>query len=584
MHESASKPDMTSEDPQDQEAINLHLAGEKLGLELSSLRRPYWQQLLSNPQFLTAMIQTVGAVIGVSLLIHNNYFEVQSKLNQLLAEKAKGQVADAEKQAADAKRALSQANEEKEKARKINAAAEHEMAGAYAKTAEASKIVDAAKRRIAEITQAADEVKARLDSVTIAATAQHLLEDAEKHKGEETAVSDVKEAQMQALRAWRRAHTEDAQKALFDSYKHPVAFVNPFAFVKDGMWLNQSDFAPNSFRLATITAPEGLEPTSSILWGLGTDGTLKKIATLGAVESVNFSHDGNRILTAGPDNFAIVWDAINGRRTEVQKEHQNSVTYAKFSFDDNQVLSADSNGSAVLWAVSDPKKSVSLNGKFVGLYGAFFSPNGKLLVTLNHDESLTSTVQVWNALNGELLYTLKCGSGNNPSSPTVRFSRNSEKLVWNGCGEAESASIVDASRGKTIGVFALDKDRSVSAHIADVIVVTDAKGIAVVFDPRARTISYDLPTKGAFYKPMYTATGQRVFGQDPDGRKFIWDIMTGKIVYSPALSSQDTDALQLYDVAGGVWGITILDYPPEVEKRVEVFRIVPTDDVARFVQ
>src|SRR3954452_14244543 len=57
-----------------QELTNLRLTEEKLRQDLLDLRRPY---LFRNPQLLTALITSVGALVAVSLLVEENYFKTR---------------------------------------------------------------------------------------------------------------------------------------------------------------------------------------------------------------------------------------------------------------------------------------------------------------------------------------------------------------------------------------------------------------------------------------------------------------------------------------------------------------------------
>ena len=61
-----------------QEIINLRLTEDKLRQELVDLRRP---NLFRNSQLLTALITSIGAIIGVSLLLEDNYFKIREQRN-----------------------------------------------------------------------------------------------------------------------------------------------------------------------------------------------------------------------------------------------------------------------------------------------------------------------------------------------------------------------------------------------------------------------------------------------------------------------------------------------------------------------
>src|SRR4051794_38580908 len=98
-----------------QELTNLRLTEEKLRQDLLDLRRPY---LFRNPQLLTALITSVGALVAVSLLVQENYFKIREERNNLQAAKT----AQLDREAADARKraevAVTKAAEEAADARK----------------------------------------------------------------------------------------------------------------------------------------------------------------------------------------------------------------------------------------------------------------------------------------------------------------------------------------------------------------------------------------------------------------------------------------------------------------------------------
>ncbi len=136
-----------------QELKNLQVAEEKMRQELIELRRPY---LFRNPQLLTALITTLGAIIGISILVSDNYFKAREQLNKLTEEKtarvkieSENTSKAAEKAVADAKAKLIEAADTMKQATQITASAQQQI-----KDAE-RHIDDANLKRIAAETSAA---------------------------------------------------------------------------------------------------------------------------------------------------------------------------------------------------------------------------------------------------------------------------------------------------------------------------------------------------------------------------------------------------------------------------------------------
>jgi hypothetical protein len=103
---SPTPPDLKAQ----QDIINMRLAEEKLRQELLDLRRPY---LFRNPQLLTALIASVGAIVGAIVLINGDFYNVQKERNALLADKTDRLRADAEKGKTDAAQIMAAADRTK---------------------------------------------------------------------------------------------------------------------------------------------------------------------------------------------------------------------------------------------------------------------------------------------------------------------------------------------------------------------------------------------------------------------------------------------------------------------------------------
>ncbi|MCI0746875.1 MAG: hypothetical protein L0Y58_15845, partial [Verrucomicrobia subdivision 3 bacterium] len=78
----------------------------------------------------------------------------------------------------------------------------------------------------------------------------------------------------------------------------------------------------------------------------------------GRVESVRFSPDGKRVITACNDSNARVWDAASGHLLGEPLRHRTRVYYAEFSPDDRWVVTASTDGTARIWEVPRLSSSV----------------------------------------------------------------------------------------------------------------------------------------------------------------------------------------------------------------------------------
>jgi WD40 repeat protein/DNA-binding SARP family transcriptional activator len=120
-----------------------------------------------------------------------------------------------------------------------------------------------------------------------------------------------------------------------------------------------------------------------------------------------FDPEGKRILTAGNDRRAIVWDA----RTRAQllelrhpSNDQFNDTVAAWSPDGTMVATAGGGGTVVLWRAADGAqvRTVAADPEFV--QAVAFSPDGALLATAGSGERFTT---LWEVASGRLVGRLR---------------------------------------------------------------------------------------------------------------------------------------------------------------------------------
>ncbi|MFQ3628355.1 MAG: caspase family protein, partial [Cyanobacteriota bacterium] len=158
-----------------------------------------------------------------------------------------------------------------------------------------------------------------------------------------------------------------------------------------------------------------LSPDNRLLLGLGSDDSVRLwrvesgelVATLkghqGAIPdriasriaTARFSPDSTRIVTAGADRTAIVWEAETGRRQGVLN-HTAPVTSASFSPDGLSIVTTTQDGTVRISdaTTGDPRRVLS--GHQGPVLDAQFSPDGRSLVTAGSD----GTARLWNPQTG----------------------------------------------------------------------------------------------------------------------------------------------------------------------------------------
>jgi len=141
------------------------------------------------------------------------------------------------------------------------------------------------------------------------------------------------------------------------------------------------------------------------VWDADTGALLVELAGHeGPVMYAEFSAAGDRIVTASADRTARIWDAATGEQIKRLVGHTNWVNTARFDAEGERIVTGSQDETAKVWSVSGPDDAPPLavmEGHVDTVKGAAFSTDGKLVATAGED----GAVNMWEAETGVLLWT-----------------------------------------------------------------------------------------------------------------------------------------------------------------------------------
>jgi WD40 repeat protein len=250
-----------------------------------------------------------------------------------------------------------------------------------------------------------------------------------------------------------------------------------------------------------------------------------------AVNAVSFDTAGRRIVTAGEDGFAHVWDVRSGRQL-VALAHEAAVAVAEFSPDGRRILTAGADGTARIWEASTgkPLTPALRHDGTVAVVRGLFTPDGRWVITATEDDmGWGVAVCTWDPVTGERM-------SSTPVPDRRRFLAFSHDGTRALVARENTAEVWDA-RSNTIATPRLACARRVTAAAfsrdGSVVATGSSDGDVRLWNatdgtPSGRSISHG----GQVFAMAFSPDGSRIM-TGASGRALIWDAQTGQPLISP---------------------------------------------------
>lgn len=264
---------------------------------------------------------------------------------------------------------------------------------------------------------------------------------------------------------WGIAYSGDGKSLVSRAADKTVRFWDPVR----GKFINNAAlsgaptavaFAPGGAAIATAVSNENGAPQILINEAQNGGQTAGLSGHAGRVRVVAYSPDGKRLVTAGEDRCAIVWDLaankwtnllrgreVPGSEDQVVMAHTGSIHAAVFSPDGKLIATAGNDSVVKIWEASSRRQLFILDGASGTVWALAFSPGGEIIAAGGDD----GVVHLWNVKDGSRAGELK---GPHGTIRALLFKPGAGPATLFSAGEDSTIRIWDIAAKKETGKLA----------------------------------------------------------------------------------------------------------------------------------
>ncbi len=263
---------------------------------------------------------------------------------------------------------------------------------------------------------------------------------------------------------------------------------------------------------------------------------------MAAVRSLQYSANGQLLLSGGQDNTVRVWDAARRKLLKTMRGHAGYVQSCCFAPDSEWVLSGSHDHMAKLWSIAGYEETRVLQGRVLeghrdAVLDATFSPDGQKILSASRDRS----AKLWNALTGKEIRQFKEGHAFlvtralffPDSRRIVTSAVDNTTRIWDVATGTQSASLEHSG---TMGAVDLSRDGKL------LLTGSDDKSAKVWDAESGRLIRKLEGHRSEITAVAISPDGRLFFTADARGRCRLWDVATGNVRWEAEGHSRNVTA------------------------------------------
>lgn len=292
------------------------------------------------------------------------------------------------------------------------------------------------------------------------------------------------------------------------------------------------DFSHDDKLLVVMYHDNTYDGDSLRIWNIQVDSLVNEFQIPGS-NDIAIDRNSRWLALAVYSRFSIiVYDLINGTLVkEIPEAHSESLSSIDFSPDGNRIVSASFDGKIKIWDWMKSQTILTKNvGKVRGAYAPVvnsskFSNDGKFVVTASHDH----LIRIWNADTGEL-----------QGSPLVGHTDS----VYSACFSKDDRCIMSKSLDDTLRIWDLNPQVPYNVigrakffpykprtTYKDYVLMINERNINIMIHEKVvNTIKgHQKPVSCAIFSP----DGTKIVSTSYDGTAKLWDVKTGEQIGPP---------------------------------------------------